>query len=629
MIGLIDPSSNSSSRIAIRFLDEVNRGAALPNQSKASDTTQLALDFMHLLIVAREVLPEALSIARAVYGAGLTLAETVGEYGGAVLLDSSSNASPATLSHIAALANKLPLLSQLDPEAVYGLVSAANVLGSELNEEKSARAAESAALAYNFRLCNAYGVEFAPRYPALYGSPVFGSAVRLPIIEGTNVDNSVLQGVGEVKMGVNIANQLGSALGLAGGVMSIVPVVGMIAGLVGSIFGMFNNTDIPPGKQLWISLTNGTLRRVDEAAADEFVKQLVAATDVPPDTHLAYVIAQMLGYYTPTSLLVPSAAASRSAAYGSGQLVYTASSGYSDPANTALSQLTSEESMNAWRGQYQTTQPMGLNPQPTAGFKGARVPSMIDKNALIALVSQFGNLAAAEDHDSQPISAAIGWVRTLQALTGRDYTPALKILMFRNPAYQSWLTKERNAVGFVANYQAPVRQLNLPAYAINDQAGLVDSHRRYFRAINEAGWGYADHLLTHGRTPPRVVKGYNSDKRMRDESVPCQSEGPSFWRADGLSSGPVFDSNVVTVDVGTLPDGVYGETQIDTLPFKVTINKDITGSRGQIALAHEMGHVMDETYKLNLSHDQVHQVGVFAATEMLPAMEAFKAQQAL
>jgi hypothetical protein len=101
----------------------------------------------------------------------------------------------------------------------------------------------------------------------------------------------------------------------------------------------------------------------------------------------------------------------------------------------------------------------------------------------------------------------------------------------------------------------------------------------------------------------------------------------SFFDNKDNCTGSIYRSSLLDVRATRLPSGVYGRTFLNTMPFRVEIASNATPARQRIALQHELTHVMDQTLKLGLSHDQVHASGLMLASELVPAMEQLKQKQ--
>lgn len=94
-----------------------------------------------------------------------------------------------------------------------------------------------------------------------------------------------------------------------------------------------------------------------------------------------------------------------------------------------------------------------------------------------------------------------------------------------------------------------------------------------------------------------------------------------------LPTGPFYSGRVVTASVSNrLGDGIYGQVDLSELPFRIDVSSKHGTGRARVALAHELAHVADQLYKLGLSHPQVHDLGVFFASEGIPALRALEQQ---
>jgi hypothetical protein len=69
---------------------------------------------------------------------------------------------------------------------------------------------------------------------------------------------------------------------------------------------------------------------------------------------------------------------------------------------------------------------------------------------------------------------------------------------------------------------------------------------------------------------------------------------------------------------------VFGQVDINRMPFSMSISGEHGPVRASIAMAHEMAHVADQMLKLGMSHDKVHSLGEFYFREGLPALESLK-----
>jgi hypothetical protein len=69
---------------------------------------------------------------------------------------------------------------------------------------------------------------------------------------------------------------------------------------------------------------------------------------------------------------------------------------------------------------------------------------------------------------------------------------------------------------------------------------------------------------------------------------------------------------------------VYGQVDLAELPFPISISAKHGPARARISAAHELAHVVNQSYKLGLSHGQVHELGVFYGTEGFPMLQALE-----
>lgn len=100
---------------------------------------------------------------------------------------------------------------------------------------------------------------------------------------------------------------------------------------------------------------------------------------------------------------------------------------------------------------------------------------------------------------------------------------------------------------------------------------------------------------------------------------PCRS--PDRFEGPNVPEGEFYRSNLVSASVESdLGGEIYGMVRMNKLPMPIKIAGRFGPVRARIALAHELGHVANKLYKLGLSHDKVHQLGVFYATEGVPAL---------
>jgi hypothetical protein len=117
---------------------------------------------------------------------------------------------------------------------------------------------------------------------------------------------------------------------------------------------------------------------------------------------------------------------------------------------------------------------------------------------------------------------------------------------------------------------------------------------------------------------------YDRDEVAEHECSRCNTK-LSGWSGGKLPPGTFFRSNLVTASVRRdLGNQVYGEVHLGKMPFPLYIAGNNKDPRARIALAHELAHVATKLYKLPLAHGQVHDLGVFFATEGLPTLQAYE-----
>jgi len=105
----------------------------------------------------------------------------------------------------------------------------------------------------------------------------------------------------------------------------------------------------------------------------------------------------------------------------------------------------------------------------------------------------------------------------------------------------------------------------------------------------------------------------------------CNNASTGFQRPV-LYDGPreIFSSNWLKVELMPMDDGIFGETDISERPFRIRLNSQKANSRVQLSALHEMLHVMNSVFKLNLTHQQVHDVAVFFTGDVVPAVLALQ-----
>lgn len=150
------------------------------------------------------------------------------------------------------------------------------------------------------------------------------------------------------------------------------------------------------------------------------------------------------------------------------------------------------------------------------------------------------------------------------------------------------------------------------ARAFSPREGVV----HLFNAVPELGYV----LVALARGGP----GTRDWAVQHDACAACDAGDGSDWRG-ALPEGTFYKSNLINAAVKRrIGEGTYGMVHLNKFPFPVTISGDHGPVRARIALAHELAHVGNKLYKLGIPHSAVHDLGVFYATEGLPALRALE-----
>jgi hypothetical protein len=124
--------------------------------------------------------------------------------------------------------------------------------------------------------------------------------------------------------------------------------------------------------------------------------------------------------------------------------------------------------------------------------------------------------------------------------------------------------------------------------------------------------------------------GILMDNTQPSHDVRCDECEGKLARDEAFSGnfgrpGIFYRSSQITAELtDRLGPSVFGQVTLSDLPFRIEISRQYGKARAQIALAHEIAHVANQMLKLGMSHDKVHSLGVFYATEGLPALLAMK-----
>jgi hypothetical protein len=251
----------------------------------------------------------------------------------------------------------------------------------------------------------------------------------------------------------------------------------------------------------------------------------------------------------------------------------------------------------------------GLNLNPLMFYVKAHAARLLDPAVLV----EFGR--ALQTHYAFPIAkgdvyALVDNKPVLMAATAKKKDALMDIAEAEFPGDTYLEDGGPEALVYhhqgVSYRQAPV------------QAGLaVHTERPSHEALTLDGY-----LYTLAQSKPleyEEVTGIYRDTA----SVPCACPRTEFWtRDDQIKPGRVYQGSAFSVDVGDLPNGVYGEVDLSSRPFRMVINRRVMKPRALISFAHESMHIMDALYKLNLTHEQVHALGVYLAQEVMPAYNA-------
>lgn len=167
----------------------------------------------------------------------------------------------------------------------------------------------------------------------------------------------------------------------------------------------------------------------------------------------------------------------------------------------------------------------------------------------------------------------------------------------------------------------------------------------YNRRADANGWPYPDEVLADlieytrpaDNTPSlAVVEDSGCCKLCKPGAFTdacCKAcvhndefDGDQFVKRNNLPAGNFFRSSWVDATLADLPDGLFGQIDTSSRPFKVLINRHVQTPRAQLAFAHEGMHMVDSLLKLGLSHDKVHSLATMLVSEVLPGLNALSGQ---
>jgi hypothetical protein len=94
---------------------------------------------------------------------------------------------------------------------------------------------------------------------------------------------------------------------------------------------------------------------------------------------------------------------------------------------------------------------------------------------------------------------------------------------------------------------------------------------------------------------------------------------PSMYLHD---EEPFFRSSWVSARYADLPHGLVGRVNVSARPFEVEISRSAPLPRAQVSFVHELLHTFDNMLKLNLPHEQIHNMAAMLVSEVLPGLNA-------
>lgn len=171
--------------------------------------------------------------------------------------------------------------------------------------------------------------------------------------------------------------------------------------------------------------------------------------------------------------------------------------------------------------------------------------------------------------------------------------------------------------GFTKTPQAAIDTAVAHAFALAKAFSPREAVLHLFSAIPELGQLMV--ALSRGPQP------YRDWAPLHDACHACGATADRDWRG-ALPEGEFYRSQLVSASVRKdLGRDVFGMVHLNRFPFPVAISGAHGPVRARIALAHELAHVANKVYKMGIPHSAVHDLGVFYATEGLPALRALEA----
>lgn len=171
-------------------------------------------------------------------------------------------------------------------------------------------------------------------------------------------------------------------------------------------------------------------------------------------------------------------------------------------------------------------------------------------------------------------------------------------------------------------YQEQLGADNLGAWfdhKIDQAATLIRMDSRIGHALDLSAW--------RTRDDDPVVRAFDAEDEAASRMGYCSSCGPGGMRQNDFSGnlkpGVFFSSPSVVASITPDNPGWFGEVNLATYPYTLRLGNGSGEGRSTVSLAHELAHIANRMYKLDLSHEQVHEVGVFFGQTGFPAYASF------
>jgi hypothetical protein len=111
-------------------------------------------------------------------------------------------------------------------------------------------------------------------------------------------------------------------------------------------------------------------------------------------------------------------------------------------------------------------------------------------------------------------------------------------------------------------------------------------------------------------------------KRPRAQQDSVCHDHNIFVSQDTLRSGNFFSTPLFEATLEPMSDNDFGQVDLSTQPFQITLNSRMAYPRVRMSMVHEMLHVLLEMHKINLPHSMLHEVAVLIVNDVLPALGA-------